>query len=120
MDIETSSDSGPEEVLGGGTYAKNDRIVKLEEEAFFESLKQYKHVQPRIGKGTTIYYEWIGDLFITDCSYLMKGWLHSFIHPFMSLYRKWTLTPPSTPFLLHDNHLRCRLLSGGASRVHNS
>jgi len=50
MDIDTASDSGPEEVLGGGNYAPNARIVKLEEEAFLESLKQYKHVQPRIGK----------------------------------------------------------------------
>lgn len=43
-------DSGPEEVLGRGEGVPNSRIVKLEEEAFLESLKQYKHVQPRIGK----------------------------------------------------------------------
>lgn len=38
------------ELVGGGSNAPNSRVAKLEEEAFLESLKQYKHVQPRIGK----------------------------------------------------------------------
>jgi hypothetical protein len=43
-------DHGPDEVLGGGTHAPNARTVLLEQEAYLESLKQFKHVQPRIGK----------------------------------------------------------------------
>jgi len=52
MDSDREEDQGPDEVLGGGTYAPNARTVLLEQEAYLESLKQFKHVQPRIGKET--------------------------------------------------------------------
>jgi hypothetical protein len=50
MDIPSDDDSYQEEVVSGGTYPPNSRVAKLEEEAFLDSLKQFKHVQPRIGK----------------------------------------------------------------------
>ncbi len=50
MDIPSDEDFFEEEVVTGGTYPPNSRVAKLEEEAFLDSLKQYKHVQPRIGK----------------------------------------------------------------------
>jgi hypothetical protein len=49
IDIQSDEDSYQEEVVNGGTYPPNARVAKLEEEAFLDSLKQYKHVQPRIG-----------------------------------------------------------------------
>jgi hypothetical protein len=40
-----SDDEAPEKLP-----SSNSRVAELEKEQFLESLRQYKHVQPRVGK----------------------------------------------------------------------